>query len=63
MDREIDGELHNSYMKTSLQKLGGGYMGTCVCAKSLQLCPTLCDPMDYSPSGSSIHQILQARIL
>ena len=25
--------------------------------------PTLCDPMDYSPPGSSIHGILQARIL
>ena len=28
-----------------------------------QSCPTLCDPMDYSPPGSSIHGILQARIL
>ena len=28
-----------------------------------QSCPTLCDPMDYSPTGSSIHGILQARIL
>ena len=27
-----------------------------------QLCPTLCDPMDCSPSGSSAHGILQARI-
>ena len=26
-------------------------------------CPTLCDPMDHSPPGSSIHGILQARIL
>ena len=34
-----------------------------VCAKSLQLCPTLCDPMDCSPLGSSVHGILQARIL
>ena len=32
-------------------------------AKSLQLCPTLCDPMDCRPPGSSIHGILQARIL
>ena len=31
--------------------------------KSLQSCPTLCDPMDCSPPGSSIHGILQARIL
>ena len=28
-----------------------------------QLCPTLCDPMDYSWPGSSVHGILQARIL
>ena len=32
-------------------------------AKLLQLCLTLCDPMDSSPPGSSIHRILQARIL
>ena len=38
----------------------------CACyvyAKSLQLCSTLCDPMDCSPPGSSVHGILQARIL
>ena len=28
-----------------------------------QSCPTLCDAMDYSPPGSSVHGILQARIL
>ena len=28
-----------------------------------QPCPTLCDPMDYSPPGSSVHGSLQARIL
>ena len=28
-----------------------------------QLCQTLCDPMDCSPLGSSVHGILQARIL
>ena len=28
-----------------------------------QSCLTLCDPMDYSPSGSSVHGIFQARIL
>ena len=30
----------------------------CVCAKSLQSCLTLCDPMDCSPPGSSVHGIL-----
>ena len=28
-----------------------------------QSCPTVCDPMDYSPPGSSVHGIFQARIL
>ena len=32
------------------------------CAKSLQSCPTLCDAMDHSPPGFSVHGILQARI-
>ena len=32
-------------------------------AKSLQSRPTLYDPMDSSPPGSSVHRILQARIL
>ena len=32
-------------------------------AKSLQSCPTLCDPIDSSPSGSAIPGILQARTL
>ena len=35
----------------------------CVCAKLLQSCPTLCDPMDCNPPGSSVRGILQARIL
>ena len=29
----------------------------------VQLCPTLCDSMDYSSPSSSVHGILQARIL
>ena len=32
-------------------------------AKLLQLCPTLCEPIDGSPPGSSVPGILQARIL
>ena len=36
---------------------------TCLHAKLLQSCLTLCDPMDCSPPGSSVHRILQARIL
>ena len=33
------------------------------CAKSLQSCPTPCDLIDHSPPGSSVHGILQERIL
>ena len=35
----------------------------CVCPRLLQLCSILCDPMDRSLPGSSIHGISQARIL
>ena len=34
-----------------------------VCVQLLQSCLTLCDPMGCSPPGSSVHGILQARIL
>ena len=35
----------------------------CMCAKSLQWGPSLCNPMDYSLPGSSVLGILQATIL
>ena len=34
-----------------------------VCVLVTQSCPTLCDPVDCSPPGSSVHGIVQARIL
>ena len=39
------------------------YPGAAAAAKSLQSCPTLCDPIDGSPPGSPIPGILQARTL
>jgi len=44
---------------------GGGdiYIYAAAAAKSLQSCPTLCDPIDSSPPGSPIPGILQARTL
>ena len=39
------------------------YHAAAAAAKSLQSCPTLCDPIDGSPSGSTIPGILQARTL
>jgi len=35
----------------------------CVQVLVTPVCPTLCDPVDCSPPGSSVHGILQARIL
>ena len=39
------------------------YQSKCKTCYSLQLCLTLCDSMDCGPPGSSVHGILQARIL
>ena len=47
--------------------VGCHFLLQCIKVKSesevAQLCPTLCDPMDCSPPGSSIHGIFQARVL
>ena len=39
------------------------YSSAAAAAKSLQSCPTLCDPIDSSPPGSPVPGILQARTL
>ena len=38
-------------------------MAAVAAAKTLQSCPTLSDPMDCGPPGSSVHGIFQARVL
>ena len=38
-------------------------MGFVVCCSLTQSCPSLCDPTDCSPTGSTVHGILQGRIL
>ena len=50
----------SSFLPCSLQSLSSP---ACIHAKSLRLCPTLWDLMDCSPPGSSVHGILQERIL
>ena len=40
-----------------------GSAAAAAAAKSLQSCPTLCDPIDGSPPGFSVHGIFQARVL
>ena len=42
---------------------GKDQIGAWVRVKSLQSCPTLCDPMDCSQPGSSVHGTLQVRTL
>jgi len=39
------------------------WLAAAAAAKSLQLCPTLCDPIDGSPPGPTVPGILQARTL
>ena len=39
------------------------YAAAAATAKSLQSCPTLCDPIDGSPQGPAVPGILQARTL
>ena len=41
----------------------GRLNANCVCVLVAQSCLTLCNPMEYSPPGSSVHGTLQARIL
>ena len=55
----IKWNLHHKYMVVLIYK----YEYIAAAAKSLQSCPTLCDPTDGSPPGSSIPGILQARTL
>ena len=51
-------------MIAPVSKLFGAFiLGHAAAAKSLQLCPTLCDPRDSSPPGSPVPGILQARTL
>ena len=60
--------IHKAYMNTESVILR---VCVCVCERErererervAQSCLTLCNPMDYSPRGSSVHGILQARIL
>ena len=41
----------------------GARLRACYCCLVAQLCPTLLDPMDCSPPGSSVHGISQTRAL
>ena len=53
------GNSNGGYIHTYIHT----YAAVAAAAKSLQSCPTLCDPIDGSPIGSSVPGILQARVL
>ena len=46
-----------------IEKATESQKNICLCVLVAQSCPTLCDPMDCNPPGSSAHEIFQARIL
>ena len=62
MDKE-DWSLVVHLVAKSWTRLSGWTKKDFVRAQSLQLWLTLCDPMDYRPPGSSVHWLLQGRIL
>ena len=47
----------------TLEWVAKSFSNACMHTKSIQSCPTLCNPMDSSPPGSSVSGILQARTL
>ena len=49
--------------KRILEGVASSFSNACMHANSLHLCPIMCDPKDSSPPGSSVHRVLQARIL
>ena len=55
--------VHGILQARTLEWAAISFSSACMHAKSLQSCPTLCDPIDRSPPGSSVHRILQARTL
>ena len=60
---EVDVFLGFSCFFYDPKDVGNLISGSSAVAKSLQSCPTLCDPIDGSPPGSPVPGILQARAL
>ena len=56
-------DLQDLLELTPPTKIENNYAAAAAAAKSLQSCPTLCDPIDGSPPGSPVPGILQARTL
>ena len=62
-DHRADRELWLLFPKITRQDCPLTASFAAAAAKLLQSCLTLCDPIDGSPPGSSVHRILQARVL
>ena len=56
-------QLIYNVVLTSIGQQSDSVIHMCVHARSLQLYLTLCDPVECSPPGSSVHGFLQARVL
>ena len=56
------GEKWKAYQLWKENNFVSWHLLVCACSVAWS-CPTLCDPMDHSPPGSSVHGILQSRIL
>jgi len=59
--RWVDCRCVDLFLGSLLVYMSVFYVSACVLVT--QSCPTLCDPLDCSPPGFSVHGILQARIL
>ena len=59
----LEGKSRNKYYRFDLDTFSNIKLAAAAAAKSFQLCPTLCDPIDGSPPGSPVPGILQARTL
>ena len=56
-------DQENQKLTKELKRKDNKDIAAAAAAKSLQSCPTLCDPIDGSPPGSAVPGILQARTL
>ena len=67
MKKQQNEYIINLHVASSVHKIcftaNGEAQPAATAAKSLQSCPTLCDPIDGSPPGSPVPGILQARTL